>query len=463
MTIRTKLAVGVNVVLMAAMAALGWSVIAVQGSYKREDLARAASVIENSVRRVALDTLLQRDDLQLVSYVNFLKGQYPALTYARFHWQTGQRSHDVDIGDLTRAGVVREKPLQVSDPTDPTHLVQVRLGIDEAAIEREVDASQQRLERIILEVWALASLAGLLLSFLLARGWTRPLARLGAMAETIGRGQLGGRLEWNSHDEIGVLVGAFNGMSTRLEELEDAKKQFVSSVSHELRSPLGAIASFIHLVEEQLRSSLDPKAPQSLSYLERVEGNIRRLESFISDILDAAKIERGKLECVLKPVGLQDVAADVAGFFGPRAAEQGVTLSSAMPPDLPRIDGDAERLRQVFVNLVSNSLKFTPKGGRIWISAEQFREGGRRWVEVAVRDNGRGMESQDLDRLFKLFSQGRNVSERVVGSKGTGLGLYICRSIIKQHGGQMGVTSTPGKGTAVSFTLRLAEAPPAAA
>ena len=456
MTIRTKLAASINLLLMASMALLGWSVIALNRSYKREDLQKAAGVIENSVRRVALDTLLQKDDLQLVSYVNFLKGQYPALTYAKFRWQTSERGHDVQIGDLSATAGVNEHILQVSDPTDAAHRVEVRLGIDEGAIEREVEASQTRLERIVLTIWALASLSGLILSYFLARTWTRPLARLGALAESIGRGSLGERLEWDSQDEIGLLVGAFNSMSSKLEELEDSKKQFVSSVTHELRSPLGAIASFLHLVEDQLRGSVDPGARQSLSYLERVHANIQRLEKFIGDILDAAKIEKGKLECVLKPMKLQDVVADACQFFGPRAAEQGVELVNSINADVPAVNGDSERLRQVLVNLFSNSLKFTEKGGRVWVTAEQYREGSDRWVEVSVHDNGRGMDGRDLDRMFKLFSQGRNVSERVVGTKGTGLGLYICKSIVEQHGGQMSVNSTPGKGTAVIFSVRLA-------
>lgn len=108
----------------------------------------------------------------------------------------------------------------------------------------------------------------------------------------------------------------------------------------------------------------------------------------------------------------------------------------------------------MLVNLVSNGLKFTQKDGKIAISGEQFREGSVRWVEVTVADSGRGMDERDTGRLFIPFSQGRNVMDGVMGSKGTGLGLYISKSIIDQHGGKISVNSSPGQGTRIVFSLK---------
>ena len=108
---------------------------------------------------------------------------------------------------------------------------------------------------------------------------------------------------------------------------------------------------------------------------------------------------------------LAPVAADVRLFFEARAAQLGVTIENRIGT-LPPVSGDAERVRQVLVNLVANALKFTPSGGRVWLAAEQFREGDARWVEVVVGDTGRGMDAADAARLFQPFSQGRNTAER---------------------------------------------------
>jgi len=152
---------------------------------------------------------------------------------------------------------------------------------------------------------------------------------------------------------------------------------------------------------------------------------------------------------------IQDMAVEVVQFFEARAREQGVQLVSQLDPNLPQVFGDPERLRQVFINLVSNSLKFTPKAGKVWIGGEQYREGTNRWLEVQVGDTGRGMDNLDLDRMFQAFSQGRNVGDGVFGSKGTGLGLYIVKSIVEQHGGKIDIKSTPGKGTRLTFSVRV--------
>ncbi len=108
------------------------------------------------------------------------------------------------------------------------------------------------------------------------------------------------------------------------------------------------------------------------------------------------------------------------------------------------------------MNLISNSLKFTPSGGRVWIEAAQIKEGGEHWLEVVVGDTGRGMDETDQAALFKPFSQGRNISDGVAGPKGTGLGLYIVKSIVDQHGGKVDVRSIPGQGTKISFSLKVA-------
>lgn len=454
MTIRTRLVISVGLLLLFSMALVGYGVMAVQLSFAKRDAERRVDVIVNSVQRAAEDALLQKDDVLLVSYVKFLQQQYPSLAYANIQWVHGEKSRGLRVGEPRAGPQMQLTSLQVSSPSDPQRKVAIQLGIDRETLYSQVSAGQDRLARTFVGVAAVALLIGVIFAYWFARSVTQPIQALSRLAHEIGRGKLGMRLEWRSDDELGRLIEAFNGMSVRLEELDEAKKTFVSSVTHELRSPLGAIESFLHLLRDKVNAG--DKGPQTEEYLTRIQANVHRLAGFINDLLDVAKIEKGRMECTLRPMRIQEVAGEVGQFFEARARQQGVDLLNELPADLPSIQGDPDRLRQVLVNLVANSLKFTPQGGSIKVTGEQFREGEARWVEVAVSDTGRGLAGGDQDRMFKAFSQGKNVTDGVIGAKGTGLGLYIVKSIIDQHGGKIDVRSAPGKGTQFRFSVRAA-------
>lgn len=454
MTIRTRLAAAVSLLLALSMGLLGYGVITLSRSYAQRDAAMKAEVIVNSVQRAAQDALLQKDDLLLVSYLKFLAEQYSSLVCSKIEWHAGERVRMLNVGQPGALSSIQERIIQVAHPSDPTLRVIVRASIDREALSGVVGANQRRLTKIVASVFGGTLLVGILLAYWFARSLTAPLKSLGELATEIGKGKLGGRLEWTSDDELGALVKVFNAMSSRLEDLDDAKRSFVSSVTHELRSPLGAIDSFLHLIKDRLKAGRADGA-QTQEYLTRIQVNVERLGRFINDLLDVAKIEKGKMECVLQPMRLQEVALEVCQFFEAKAKQQGVALANNLAPGLPHIYGDPDRLRQVLVNLVSNSLKFTPSGGRVTIKGEQFREGNNRWLEVAVADTGRGLGPGDKERLFKAFSQGRNVGDGVFGSKGTGLGLYIVRSIVEQHGGRVDVKSAPGQGTQFVFSVKI--------
>ncbi|MFA6004508.1 MAG: HAMP domain-containing sensor histidine kinase [Elusimicrobiota bacterium] len=453
MRIKTRLMLSITLLLVVSMLSLGYGILFVQRTRERQDMDKAAKIIENSVQRVALDAILQKDDLQLVSYVNFLKAQYPALSYARITWYTGERSRSVNLGDPPASGRVVERSLEVADPSELSRRVGIRLGISQDVIESAIRENQRRLKKIVISIWLATSFLWLAVAYWLSWSITAPIASLGRVASEIGSGKLGRRLEWQSQDEIGDLVQAFNHMSERLAELDEAKRNFISSVTHEFRSPLGAIESFIGLINSKDAGHLECRDHRE--YLNRIQANVRRLGQFVNDLLDVSKIEKGKMECVLKPVDIHGAMLDVCKFFEAKAQTQEVRLLNSVE-HIPLVMADVGRIRQVLVNLISNALKFTPKGGQIEISVDQFRENGVRWLEISVRDTGRGIDGRDLQRLFQAFSQGRNVTDGVYGtSKGTGLGLYICKSIIDQHGGKISVESAPGKGTRVSFSLRL--------
>ncbi|MBI2387870.1 MAG: HAMP domain-containing histidine kinase [Elusimicrobia bacterium] len=455
MTIRARLVVSTFLLQVVSTALLGWGVLAVRNQYQERDLRALAATIAVSVERAAADSLIQKDDVALLSYLKFLQAQYPAIAQAQIRWKAKGRERYATVGAVAFGARTRPSRFTVADPSDPERTVEVSLQLDEGVLWAPFLEANQRLAKIILLVWAVASLLGLAVSFLIARSLTRPIVELSRLAGEIGAGKLGGRLAWESDDELGGLVRVFNAMSGRLEEFDSIKRNFVSSVTHELRSPLGAIESFLQLIREKISAGTPEGFAQSKEFLERIQVNVHRLSGFINDLLDVAKIEKGKMECVLRPMELPLVANEVCQFFEAKALQQGVTISNRLTA-LPSVIGDADRVRQVLVNLIANGLKFTAAGGQVWVSGEQFRDGGSRWIEVTVGDTGRGMDAADRDRLFQPFTQGRNISEGVTGHKGTGLGLYIVKSIVDQHGGKIEVKSAPGQGTRISFSLKVA-------
>lgn len=454
MKIRTKLVMLTAALQFLSLMALTTGIFLTLKSGENSKTASAEELLRHAVARTALDALIQRDQVQLLSYLNFLKGQYPALIYARVTWVKDGRAVRHEMG-VTTAKDVSERQVVVSDPSQPGQSVEILFGIDINMIRASFEESRNRTLHITAIIALITFFVGLAASVYFARAMTAPLLAMGQLAKEIGSGKLGGRLGWESDDELGSLVVAFNTMSARLEEFDSIKRNFVSSVTHELRSPLGAIESFLQLIREKVAIGTAEGFAQSKEYLERIQVNVHRLSGFINDLLDVAKIEKGKMECVLRPMDLPLVAHEVCQFFEAKALQQGVELTNRLPA-LPPVLGDAERVRQVLVNLVANGLKFTARGGQVQITGEQYRDRGERWIEVTVGDSGRGMAEADRERLFQPFTQGHNVLEGVAGHKGTGLGLYIVKSIVDQHGGRIEVKSTLGQGTNISFSLKVA-------
>jgi len=235
-------------------------------------------------------------------------------------------------------------------------------------------------------------------------------------------------------------------MSEKLKELDEMKRDFTSSVTHELRSPLGAIETYIN---KMLDGGIDGFKETGFSDLFIMKNNAARLSRFIDDLLDTAKIESGRMDVDAKFFKLLPVVNDVVELFVPAAKEKNVVIAVKIPKTLPDVYADKERIRQVFINLISNALKFTPSEGRVEISATYLLSGGD-FVEISVKDTGMGIPPEGLKYIFDKFRQVKGEGKSV---KGTGLGLFIVKSIIDLSGGSIEVKSAVGGGTQFSLTL----------
>jgi PAS domain S-box-containing protein len=245
-------------------------------------------------------------------------------------------------------------------------------------------------------------------------------------------------------DRSGAIVGASTIARdiTDLKVLDRMKEEFVGTVSHELRTPLTAIKGFIELVTD---GEAGPVNDVQRDFLAIAARNSDRLSALINDLLDMSRIESQHLETKMEPIDLAQVLGEVENTLRVQAQAKGLNFRVAVPV-LPKVAGDSGRLFQVFSNLVSNAIKYTPSG-TIGILADQISAG----IEVIVYDSGIGLSQDDQAQLFTKFFRGRHPV--VMDSRGTGLGLVIAKAILERHNGTIEVESRLGEGTRFRVVL----------
>ncbi|BCV25370.1 two-component system histidine kinase PnpS [Gelria sp. Kuro-4] len=246
---------------------------------------------------------------------------------------------------------------------------------------------------------------------------------------------------WEDKEVTGLIV-VFHDI-TELRRLERMRTEFVASVSHELRTPLTAIRGFS---ETLLDGALADKAAAE-HFLRIIDDEARRLTALIDDLLDLSRLELKRANLKLENFALLPLVESIAASLKPRLDKAALTLSVEIKDPELAVQADRDRIRQVLLNLIDNSIKYTPAGGRISISAAAL-DGT---VRVAVADTGRGIPSEDLERIFERFYRVDKARSRSEG--GTGLGLAIVKHIIELHGGKVEAQSELGKGTTIAFTI----------
>lgn len=237
---------------------------------------------------------------------------------------------------------------------------------------------------------------------------------------------------------------------TEQEQLENMRKEFVANVSHELRTPLTTIKSYIETLADGAVE--DPEVARP--FLDTVLSESNRMARLITNLLQLSQIDNQQMKMERKPVNLAALGSDVYARLADRCREKEIELRQDWPSDLPLALGDHDRLEQVFVNLVTNAVDFTPAGG--YICTRMRRSGSM--IRVEIEDSGVGIPASDLPRIFERFYRVDKTRSRDFG--GTGLGLSIARQIVEAHGGSMSIASQVGKGTTVTFTIPIASEAP---
>jgi two-component system cell cycle sensor histidine kinase PleC len=224
------------------------------------------------------------------------------------------------------------------------------------------------------------------------------------------------------------------------------KSEFISNMSHELRTPLNTVIGFSKLLSDHEQRKLDDK--DIIQYSHLIHDAACHLLAAINDILDISKMQSGTLALEAREIGVDEVLHACLRSQKELADSAGVTLRHRIAFNLPRVRGDTAKLKQIFSNLISNAIKFTPKGGEVTVEAYEHGHGG---VLISVRDTGIGMTDDEIRVALTLF--GQVDGSRTRGKDGKGLGLPIAKALAELHGGELMVVSSKGKGTDVTVTL----------
>lgn len=285
---------------------------------------------------------------------------------------------------------------------------------------------------LLISLVALGGIA-LLLSIVFSRKLTNPIKRLTSAAADISSGNLKSRVGIAGADEIARLAEAFNMMAGTLEMQESLRRKLTSNIAHELRTPISAVRG-------EIEAMIDGLIPVDKDHLQSLYAEIGRLRTIIEGIEDLAQAEASSRYLRKRVFELSPFLEGIAGRFGRLFEEKGIMLDLACDDNLS-INADPDRLSQIIINLLSNALKATEKGGSVGIKA--FANQSTTVIEVS--DSGTGIKSEDLPFIFERFYRG--------AKGGLGIGLTIVKELIEAHGGTISVSSEYGKGTAFTLTF----------
>jgi signal transduction histidine kinase len=252
------------------------------------------------------------------------------------------------------------------------------------------------------------------------------------------------------YQQVEVANNKLQAANNQLQVLDKLKNEFVSVASHELRTPMTAIKSYLWMALKGKGGVLNEKQKY---YIERSYNSVDRLVRLVNDMLNISRIESGHFTIEFQSVDLNSLTQDVVDEVLPRAGELGVAVTINKIGSLPLVLADPDKIKEVLFNLIGNSLKFTPKGGSITVSFSQ--DNG--FINTIITDTGAGIASEDIGKLFQKFGllPGSYITNQTTVG-GTGLGLYICRSIIDLHHGEIKATSSgKGQGATLTFSLKV--------
>lgn len=365
----------------------------------------------------------------------------------------GKQLTNVEIDEVRKGNTVVKKGTFAERFTSPVLTVGVPIVINNQTqggvfFHTSLSEIKNTLDRVYLIIWMSAFFAIIISAFIIYyfsnRILIRPLGKINQTAKSIASGDFDKRVNLVSDDEIGDLAVSFNYMADSLQNLEKMRRDFISNVSHELRSPMTSVNGFIG-------GMLDGTIPEEKwqYYLDIVNGEIKRLIRLINDLLDLGRLESGEFSLHIEIFDVNELIRGRVIKFEERIEKKAIQMDIVLSGNKLKVKGDKDRIDQVITNLLDNSIKFVPQEGIIKIKTEVKQDR----VMVSVYNNGPGIPKEDINYIWDRFHK---VDKARVKGGGTGLGLSIARQIVNQHNQNIWVESGD-EGTKFTFTLALAQ------
>jgi len=400
-----------------------------------KDIATSISDAESGVATRVLNNLRRALDLEGIQVIRFGPAGRTVDSLPN-----GVTIADLDIAALRKGNVVSGNHGSLVYAAAPAAATGADI-IPVVVVTRNADPVLRRAAGWFL-IASIATLAlGALFAWALSRRLARPLQDAELATRRIATGDLSTRIpDAGGNDELSSLRRSINSMAETLERSRGVERQFLLSVSHDLRTPLTSIRGYAEAIADGAIAN-----PADAGNVILAES--RRLERLVRDLLDLAKLESREFSFEQQPVDLSDIAAGTADGFRPEADDAAVTIS-VIATDPAVVVGDPDRLAQVTANLVENALKFATSSVRIEVSAQE------RWGLLDVVDDGPGIATEDLPHVFERLYVSRHEPRRK--EAGSGLGLAIVRELVNAMGGQVRASATPGGGACLSIALPLA-------
>lgn len=277
-----------------------------------------------------------------------------------------------------------------------------------------------------------------------------PVQEINETTKKISQGDYSVRIEKKYNDEIGNLCDSINSMAEEISTTDKMKNDFISTISHELRTPLTSIKGWGETLKFGIDDSVDEITRKGLEVIVKEAG---RLEGFVEELLDFSRLQSGRMNLKLAKSDVFAELDETVFTFRERAMREGIEVKYSIP-DMPAIaKADTNRLRQVFMNILDNALKYSRSPSKIFVKAQFIKYDGKSFISIAVADQGCGISKEDLPHVKDKFYKA-NVSVR-----GSGIGLAVTNEIINLHGGKLEIDSEEGKGTLVTIYLPIENAP----
>jgi two-component system sensor histidine kinase BaeS len=286
----------------------------------------------------------------------------------------------------------------------------------------------------------LAVAIALILTFLLSRRILAPVKALTSATREFGKGNFSHRVDFKDEGEMGELARSFNAMADDLERNERLRRNMVADIAHELRTPLSNLRGYLEAASDGL-VKLDEATVHSLTE------EASSLSRLVNDLQELSLADAGELKLVFQPEDISRLITETVTVLQAKASAKNIEISTDLPAELPEVNIDSHRIKQVLYNLMDNAVAHTGPEGRITVTARQEED----FLNISVADTGEGIPAEDLPMIFERFYRVDKSRTRATG--GTGLGLTIAKRLVEAHGGRIDVRSRPGKGTTFTFSL----------